>query len=79
MQDALPVIDEHFRHLKTVRFFIGDGVEQTVVKGENLRIGDPQQDGGMGHNDKLGSVPGAADDFQQQGQLSLRRQAGCWL
>lgn len=47
----------------------------SLVKTEDIRIGNSQQNGGgMGSNDKLCPLLHTPDNFPEQCQLSLRRQ-----
>ena len=46
----------------------------SLVKTEDIRIGNSQQNRRMGSNDKLCPLLHTPDDFPEQRQLALRRQ-----
>ena len=71
LQKPLPVQEKHFRHLIALCILIGTGVNRSPVKGQDLAAGDPQQNGGVGGDEKLGALPDAPDDLQQKRQLPL--------
>ena len=68
------VVDEKFRYLIAGCFFVRAAVNRPFVKAADLRIGNSQQNGRMGGNDKLRTFLHTPDDFPEQCQLSLRRQ-----
>lgn len=68
------VVDEKFRYLIAVCFFVRAAMNGPFIKAEDVCTGNSQQDGRMGGNDKLRTFLHTPDDFPEQCQLSLRRQ-----
>lgn len=70
------MVDEGGHHLVAVRVLVFAGMDGTVIKCQDLRARQAQQNGGMGGYDELGAVSGAAVYFHQERQLALRREGG---
>ena len=70
----MTVVEEKAGNFHAFRLFVRDWMRHVIIKAQNLRIRNAQQDWRMRGNDKLRSQADAVMDFREQGQLALRGQ-----
>ena len=73
VEEGFAVVEEAVDDLHGGGVFVGDGVEVTVVEGEDLGAGVSEQNGGVGGDDEL-SVFVAAEgvvEEDEEGELAL--------